>query len=78
MYLPAGKWQVALSLGSGAHPTMGIVLDDVSKFDGELDEPVDLGEVKDGWHSLRVTCGSEGPVELLGLSFSGPASGAGE
>lgn len=73
VWLPAGKWTVTVDTAGTDKPSLGLIVDSRDLLTATAGEAADLGEQSEGWHTLKVTCGQPGPVELLGLRLKHPS-----
>lgn len=73
VWLPAGKWAVTVDMAGTDKPALGLILDARNLLTVTAGQAAELGDQPEGWHTVKVTCGLPGPVELLGLRFTHPA-----
>jgi hypothetical protein len=78
VYLPAGKWTATIAHNGPGAAKLAMTTDGQGLVMGPDKTPLDLGELADGWHEIKVLCLSPGPIELFGLTFSSHAPEARE
>jgi len=69
VWLPAGKWTVTVDTAGTGKPALGLIVDARNLLTVTAGQAAELGELPEEWHTVKVTCGLPGPVELLGLRF---------
>lgn len=67
VYLPDGEFELEVRRNGSGEALMNVALDGQSRLLGNVDQPAPLGVVQQGWHDITVSCGSDGPLEIIGL-----------
>lgn len=67
IYLPDGDYDLEVLRNGSGETLINVTLDGQSKLVGNADQPASLGAVTAGWHDVAISCGSDGPLEVLGL-----------
>jgi len=78
VYLPAGEWELLIEHDAGDAGAFGVAVDGSNVFAGNVSEPVKLpAGLGEGWHEMRLTCASVGPVQLRGFLLRAASGQAG-
>ncbi|NSW54643.1 MAG: hypothetical protein HPY44_01400 [Armatimonadetes bacterium] len=67
IYLPDGDYDLEVLRNGSEQALVNVTLDGQSKLVGNTDQPASLTGVTAGWHDVVISCGSDGPLEILGL-----------